>query len=142
MIYWFALYRFGEAAELRSIWRLEIQGRIKSSALSPKTTYQVYLIVQIANRAFGLHTFPTEMTIEIGKHKVQRRMYLCQHNIIEKRNVCGSSMRENGMLEIKLGEFYNHGDDEEEVKMSLREAKGVHPKGGLIVEGMEIRAQI
>ncbi|RVW97868.1 putative F-box protein PP2-B12 [Vitis vinifera] len=46
--------------------------------------------------------------------------------------------REDGWFEVELGEFYNDGGDEE-VKMSLREVKGVHLKGGLIVEGIEIR---
>ncbi|GKD38325.1 F-box protein PP2-B15-like protein, partial [Tanacetum coccineum] len=42
-------------------------------------------------------------------------------------------------LEIELGEFYNDGSSEKEVKMSLREVDGVRLKGGLLVEGIEIR---
>ena len=43
-------------------------------------------------------------------------------------------------MELELGDFFN-GDqgDDEEVKMSLREAKGYHLKGGLIIEGIEVR---
>ncbi|KAL9688688.1 hypothetical protein QQ045_033111 [Rhodiola kirilowii] len=156
--------RFTEAAELRTIWWLEIQGSIRSSELSPNITYRVYLIVQIANRAYGLDKLPSEMTIEVGKHKLQKSMYLSKHNF-ERRDrttavedVCNRSrtkisrfrnyeeqnqtrVREDGFIEIELGEFYNDGNNEQEIKMSLREVKGVHLKGGLIVEGMEIRAQ-
>ena len=46
--------------------------------------------------------------------------------------------REDGWLEIELGEFYSDGSDEE-VKVSLKEVKGEHLKGGLIVEGIELR---
>jgi hypothetical protein len=41
-------------------------------------------------------------------------------------------------LEIELGEFFS-GENDEEVKMSLMEVKGHHLKGGLIIEGIEIR---
>uniref|UniRef100_A0A7N0TFZ4 F-box domain-containing protein n=1 Tax=Kalanchoe fedtschenkoi TaxID=63787 RepID=A0A7N0TFZ4_KALFE len=157
--------RFPEVAELRTIWWLEIQGCLESSALSPDTTYRVYLIVQFANRTYGLDKLPSEMIIEAGKHKLETTIYLRSHNIErskepdaehvrnsnnatkvlrrrnheeQKPNPCA---REDGWMEIELGEFYNNGDDIQQVKMSLREVKGVHLKGGLIVEGMEIRAQ-
>ncbi|PWA65430.1 F-box domain, Phloem protein 2-like protein [Artemisia annua] len=45
----------------------------------------------------------------------------------------------DGWLEIEPGEFYNEGFGEKEVKMSLREVDGVHLKGGLLIEGIEIR---
>ena len=50
----------------------------------------------------------------------------------------GTREREDGWLEIELGEFYSDGSDEE-VKMSLKEVKGEHLKYGLIVEGIELR---
>lgn len=47
--------------------------------------------------------------------------------------------REDGWIEIELGSFYNDGGDGKEVEMCLKEVKGQHLKGGLIVEGIEIR---
>jgi hypothetical protein len=44
-----------------------------------------------------------------------------------------------GWLEIKLGEFFNGGEDDGEVEMSVLEVKGGNWKGGLIVQGIEIR---
>jgi hypothetical protein len=49
-----------------------------------------------------------------------------------------ASEREDGWLEIELGEFFS-GENDEEVKMSLMEVKGHHLKGGLIIEGIEVR---
>ncbi|KAJ6380337.1 hypothetical protein OIU76_016908 [Salix suchowensis] len=48
------------------------------------------------------------------------------------------SERDDGWLELELGEFFNGGNDDE-VKMSLMEVKGHHLKGGLIIEGIEVR---
>uniref|UniRef100_A0A7N2L8A3 Uncharacterized protein n=1 Tax=Quercus lobata TaxID=97700 RepID=A0A7N2L8A3_QUELO len=43
----------------------------------------------------------------------------------------GPGERKDGWIEIKLGYFYNDEGDEE--------VKGEHLKGGLIVEGIELR---
>ncbi|KAL5850991.1 hypothetical protein ACOSQ4_009004 [Xanthoceras sorbifolium] len=53
--------------------------------------------------------------------------------------------REDGWMEIELGEFFNGellggGDGaDQEVKMSFKEVKSYHLKGGLVVEGIEVR---
>ncbi|XP_062178222.1 putative F-box protein PP2-B12 [Alnus glutinosa] len=50
--------------------------------------------------------------------------------------------RGDGWLEIELGEFFNGGDDDDddgEMEMSVLEVKGGNWKGGLIVQGIEIR---
>ena len=47
--------------------------------------------------------------------------------------------RGDGWMEIELGDFFNGNQGDEEVKMSLREVKGQHLKGGLIIEGIEVR---
>lgn len=46
--------------------------------------------------------------------------------------------RHDQWLEIELGSFFNEGGDNE-VRMCLKEVKGVHLKGGLIVGGIEVR---
>ncbi|CAI0404911.1 unnamed protein product [Linum tenue] len=46
--------------------------------------------------------------------------------------------REDGWLELEIGDFFNR-EKSEEVKMGLKEVKGHHLKGGLIVHGIEIR---
>ncbi|KAI3885852.1 hypothetical protein MKX03_016014 [Papaver bracteatum] len=60
--------------------------------------------------------------------------------------------RDDGWMEIELGKFFSHGGggggggcdcggdgDGDEVKMSLLEVNGYHLKGGLVIEGIEIR---
>ncbi|MBA0852647.1 hypothetical protein Goshw_007987 [Gossypium schwendimanii] len=47
--------------------------------------------------------------------------------------------RGDGWLEIELGEFFNDGSIDGELEMSVMEVDGGHWKGGLIVQGMEIR---
>ena len=48
--------------------------------------------------------------------------------------------RGDGWLEMELGEFFNGGEDDDgEVEMSVLEVKGGNWKGGLIIQGIEIR---
>ncbi|KAI3796882.1 hypothetical protein L1987_39569 [Smallanthus sonchifolius] len=51
----------------------------------------------------------------------------------------GLKHREDGWLEIELGEFYTEKGQEGEVEMSVLEVKGGNWKGGLIIQGIEIR---
>ncbi|XP_021898947.1 F-box protein PP2-B15-like [Carica papaya] len=163
--------RFGEVAELRTICWLEIYGNIKIKMLSPRTHYTAYLIVKFANRAFGLDTLPSQVSVEVGnKIKSRSTVYLrCSRQESTKRvletimflnrvsalrsRVVGAGgdgggrgvvrEREDGWVEIELGRFFNGGgeeeEEEEEVKMCLKEVTGEHLKGGLIVEGIELR---
>ncbi|OMO98637.1 Phloem protein 2-like protein [Corchorus capsularis] len=48
------------------------------------------------------------------------------------------SEREDGWMEVELGEIFS-GENDEEVKMGLMEVKGCHLKGGLVIEGTEVR---
>ena len=50
-------------AELRTTCWLEIHGKIKTKILSPNTKYGAYLIMKISNRAYGLDSIPSEMSI-------------------------------------------------------------------------------
>ncbi|XP_057962747.1 F-box protein PP2-B15-like [Malania oleifera] len=152
--------RFAEVAELRTVWWLEIIGKINTRMLSPNTKYGAYLIVQFANHAYGLDSLPSEVSLQVGNYKSQGTIYLrpqkCKKHSLEQvyysnrigvlRSRVSTSGeerspkdREDGWVEIELGEFYNGGERDEEVNMSLKEIKGVHLKGGLVVEGIEIR---
>ncbi|KAK8651542.1 hypothetical protein V6N13_141141 [Hibiscus sabdariffa] len=158
----FPTSRFHEAVELRTIWWLEIQGKINSRMLSPNTTYESYLIVKFVDRAYGLDLLPSKVSVQVGDVKSEGNVYLRQYEskkqcletiwfsnrielvvrwmafrgITEERVPC---KREDGWVEIELGSFYNHGGDDLEVKMSLKEVNGTHLKGGLVVEGIEVR---
>ncbi|KAF7817942.1 F-box protein PP2-B15-like [Senna tora] len=133
--------RFAQVAELRTISWLEIRGSIHTHALSPRTIYGAYLIVKIADRAYGLDSLPSEVSVEVGNFKSKATVYvrspLKQASKGNEEVACRN--REDEWLEIELGSFFNEGEDNSQVRMCLKEVKGVHLKAGLIVEGIEIR---
>ncbi|KAL6964705.1 hypothetical protein U1Q18_035763 [Sarracenia purpurea var. burkii] len=151
--------RFGEVAELITISWLEIQGKINTLLLSPNTTYGAYLVVDFADRAYGLDSLPSEVSVEVGNYHRRGSIYLRpfeRSRILDRiegqsrrrEAVKGEGsggvrleVREDGWSEIELGEFFNGGDgsEREVLKMSLKEVKGGHLKGGLLVEGIELR---
>ncbi|KAJ8529567.1 hypothetical protein K7X08_036402 [Anisodus acutangulus] len=112
-IFWFA-----EVAELKMICRLEIEGKMKTRELSPNTAYGAYLLMKISDGSLGIEMLKTRV------NKGDERM---PHE------------REDGWLEIELGEFFNGGNGDEEITMTLMEVKGYHVKGGLVIEGIELR---
>lgn len=125
----FFFSRFSSVAVLRATDWLEIRGSIKSQKLTPNTKYGAYLILKISDRAYGLDSMPSELTLEMGNQQQQKRKKLVEGVLSE---------REDGWMEIELGEFFN-GENYEVVKMSLMEVKGCHLKGGLVIEGIELR---
>ncbi|XP_059439734.1 putative F-box protein PP2-B12 [Corylus avellana] len=64
----------------------------------------------------------------------------CRPRVKEEDGECPKE-RGDGWLEMELGEFFNGGEDDDdgEVEMSVLEVKGGNWKGGLIVQGIEIR---
>ncbi|KAK1440437.1 hypothetical protein QVD17_06264 [Tagetes erecta] len=150
--------RFAEVIELKTISNLEIEGTIDTQDLSPNTTYGAYLIIKVSDHAFGLDSIPSETTISKDESSVTNTAFLCpldeqkqqleslffmnRRRMMEKRVVKGDarrpSKRGDGWMEVELGEFIV-GDKCEMVKMSLKEVKGHQLKGGLIIEGIEMR---
>ncbi|XP_071691220.1 putative F-box protein PP2-B12 [Rutidosis leptorrhynchoides] len=51
----------------------------------------------------------------------------------------GPKQREDGWMEIELGEYYIKKGEEGELEMSMTEVKGGNWKGGLVIQGIEIR---
>ncbi|KAM7274362.1 hypothetical protein ACFE04_029026 [Oxalis oulophora] len=168
-LYWtwksFSQSRFKEVVELRTICWLEINAKIKTKMLSPKTYYSAYLIVKFATRAYGLDNLPSQVSLQVGdtlkskgsvyltcdkskKPQVEDYFYYYNNNRVEalrwrkdidRGNVGVACDRGDGWYEIKMGSFYNDDGDDKEVKMELKEVTGEHLKGGLIVEGIELR---
>nr|GLL26549.1 F-box protein PP2-B13-like isoform X1 [Ipomoea trifida] len=58
--------RFAEVAELKTICRLEIQGKIRTETLSPNTKYGAYMVMKMTDGAFGLDAIPCEMSVAVG----------------------------------------------------------------------------
>ncbi|KAI3975525.1 hypothetical protein MKX01_038794 [Papaver californicum] len=166
--------RLSEVIVLRSITNLKIYGKIKTSILSPETTYAAYLIVKFEEWAYGLDSIPSELLLGENdgnssnkgiaylsrandKKKQQmkqlffaNRMQMMRSKVIMEEDQ-GNEIRvlrdrNDGWMEIELGEFYisndRKNDQNKEVKMSSREVKGGQLKGGLIVQGIEVRSRL
>ncbi|KAE8684088.1 Tetratricopeptide repeat-like superfamily protein [Hibiscus syriacus] len=69
-LYWswipMAESRFSRVAVLRTTDWLEVRGSIRTQMLSPNTSYGVYLVMQVSERAYGLDLMPLEMRLEVG----------------------------------------------------------------------------
>ncbi|PKI47308.1 hypothetical protein CRG98_032283 [Punica granatum] len=154
--------RFQEVVELKTGNWIEIEGKIRTGDLSPNTPYGAYLIMKVMSRAYGLDLMPSETSIGIGNRvacahlawlqspSCQKQEMECQiygHGVemlrkeVEEGEVRVPSERGDGWMEIELGQFFTGGPEEstKEVKMSLKEVKGYQLKGGLVIEGIEIR---
>lgn len=102
--------------------------------------------MNISRRAYGLDTKPSEVSVEVLDRVSSGMAYICTQDIKKQKMDCYGCIqreqfpneREDGWMEIKLGEFFT-GEDDEEVKMSLMEVKGYQLKGGLVIEGIEVR---
>ncbi|KAI4301742.1 hypothetical protein L6164_034989 [Bauhinia variegata] len=151
--------RFPVAAELRTVSWLEIIGKIRTGILTENTLYGAYLIIKVSHRAYGLDSAASKVSVEVGNRVQSGRAYVCHKdenrqkmesllygNRIEmmgmgdRGNQRVPSKRDDGWMEIELGEFFS-GEADEEVKMSLMEV-GYQLKGGLIVEGIEVRPKL
>ncbi|KAF8038853.1 hypothetical protein BT93_B1415 [Corymbia citriodora subsp. variegata] len=143
--------RFQEVAELRTTHWLEIEGQMPTAMLSPNTLYEAYLIMKISHRAYGLDVMPSQASIELQNQVVFTSTAILQKGHQESRNrrrpgVEGEAKvpmeREDGWMEVEVGEFFNGGGgghNREVVKVSFKEVKGYQLKGGLVIEGIEVR---
>ena len=138
---------------------LEIQGKIRTRNLTPNTSYGAYLIMRVSHRVYGLDSAPSEVSLEVANRVQGGKAYLWQkdenkltketlfhrnqrgvlgnHTLIQDQGIQVPSEREDGWMEIEVGEFFS-GEGDEEVKMSVMEV-GYQLKGGLVVEGIEVR---
>ncbi|XP_004289213.1 PREDICTED: F-box protein PP2-B11-like [Fragaria vesca subsp. vesca] len=154
--------RFGEVAELVDFLWLEITGKIATWILSPSTLYKAYLVFKLTEQAYGFRgqpvkvkvkksykLNPTTVGIEANEQFVvldrekKRHYWQCilgmqawQPREIDEAPY--PKQRKDGWLEIELGEFC-YERDEELLKMSCKENSCGAFKGGLIVQGIEIR---
>lgn len=150
--------RFSLVAELRTVNWLEIEGKMRTSALTPNTSYGAYLVMKVSHRAYGLDSAPSEVSITKGKIIKRGKAYLCnkdenkcnmetlfygnrRNRMVQEQedgeNVGVPCKREDGWMEIEIGEFFS-GEDDEEIQMSVAEV-GHQLKGGLVLEGIEVR---
>ncbi|KAA8548446.1 hypothetical protein F0562_000130 [Nyssa sinensis] len=120
---------------------------METQMLSLNTTYAAYLVFKIAERSFGLHSVNAYVRLLREVDQVQAEdeaITVCLKSETSRRALRQHSgqlpkERNDGWMEIEMGEFFNDQGDAGEVEMRLIEIKGLWGKSGLIVEGMELR---
>ncbi|KAD5960443.1 hypothetical protein E3N88_11915 [Mikania micrantha] len=134
--------RFEEVAILRAVWWLDIYGKLSSVMLSPNTTYAAYLVFRIRNSS--RLSVPAKTILDFGGIRTETINVFLQRPELwmgapAPAPAPAPAMRNDGWMDIKLGEFYYHDGDEGEVGMMFQEPDNYGCKHGLIVEGIEIR---
>ncbi|MBA0841912.1 hypothetical protein Goarm_001766 [Gossypium armourianum] len=144
--------RFEEVPELLSVCWLEIRGKISISRLSPMTLYKAYLVFKVHD-VYGFDYYPVNLSVGlVGTDGSMRTAYLDPEHEPERdripidlqptpNDVQFPMARVDGWLEVEMGEFFNEGCmNAGELEMSALEIEGGNWKGGLIFQGIEIRA--
>ncbi|KAF8023661.1 hypothetical protein BT93_F0991 [Corymbia citriodora subsp. variegata] len=150
--------KFAEVAELIEIRCLEIRGTISSRMLSPRTLYAAHLVYKFTQLFNGFEIRGFEVGAgfagdEVGKR--EREVFLSRFkrsNVSAPRRRCGivplapdegdesyPKERQDGWLEIELGEFLTKDGQDGEVEMSVVDTRNNRRMIGLVVEGIEIR---
>ncbi|PKI55509.1 hypothetical protein CRG98_024121 [Punica granatum] len=134
--------RFPEVAELINVCWFEIWARFDVRILSLSTLYAAYLVFKFNPDSDGFENLP----IEVGVHHVDgetimnRTVYL-DHDLelLQEGTDIYPKEREDGWLEIKLGEFPCNDGYDGEMRVNLMQVDYGCWKNGLIIEGIEIR---
>ncbi|URE33342.1 F-box protein [Musa troglodytarum] len=111
--------RFGEVAELVSVCWFDIGGSINSGLLSKKTWYTVYIVFELASDVYGLNAAPQKVSISLGTYSSDRFITLQQDDDDdddkeEEEEKGKKKLRDDGWMEIELGDFYNDEGDQGE----------------------------
>ncbi|GAU20601.1 hypothetical protein TSUD_33370 [Trifolium subterraneum] len=120
--------RFPEVAQLRAVCWLEIRGMINAIVLSPNTQYAAYAVFKlIESRGFQDHVVELSVGVE-GDHN-STRVVCFDPNVEGTRHprvegLQRPSVRNDGWMEIEMGEFFNSGIENEEVQMNIMGMKG------------------
>ncbi|XP_057467514.1 F-box protein PP2-B1-like, partial [Actinidia eriantha] len=143
--------RFSEVAQLSHVFWLEIGAKMSTRMLSPKTTYVAYLVFKDIPEEFsGFNGVPIKASVGyVGKEGVgarhERVVYLESNNSllfpvqIQDQLPYG---REDGWMEIKMGEIFIDLADDGKVEMLFKEVERLGPKSGLIIQGIELRPKM
>ncbi|XP_065023408.1 F-box protein PP2-B11-like [Musa acuminata AAA Group] len=140
--------RFGEVTELVSVCWLEMTGSIDSGLLSKKTWYTAYMVFKLASGAYGLNSPPQKVSVSLGTYSSDSFITLQQDDDDddddqEEEDEKGKrNLRDDGWMEIELGDFYNDEGDKGEVSIHLRQYEALHFKHGLLIDGLEFRPKI
>ncbi|XP_022760856.1 F-box protein PP2-B10-like [Durio zibethinus] len=129
--------RFSEVAKLKNVGMLDVKGKARLKILSSRTNYAAYLVFKIVRDRYGFRHTPVELRVAIegtGSGEVRTVILDPRPNAPHL-----AREREDGWMEIEMGEFFNECGDDRMVECNLREVHDNQPKRGLIIEGIELR---
>lgn len=133
------LQRFGECAELLSVYYLKVSRLITPKDLPvPSTSYTAYLVYKLADSTLGLkNTVQTASTLDFDSTIPTNEVSLHPKAPGDGRadGVTYPVTRVDGWLELRLGEFFS----EKPVTVQLLREDPHKRMSGLIIDGMEIR---
>ncbi|XP_047080207.1 F-box protein PP2-B11-like [Lolium rigidum] len=116
--------------------------RNNSTLLSRNLAYAAYMVFKLADDGFNQLDFPFQeasISISVRASNSTRRVRL--EGYMEEDGDDGVPHKDDGWMEVELGEFYNEEGDGGKVSASLMETKGEIWKNGLVLWGIEIRAK-
>ncbi|XP_009412445.2 F-box protein PP2-B10 [Musa acuminata AAA Group] len=150
--------RFAKVAELLSVCWLHIRGSMNCRLLSRRTRYVVCIVFKLTPGSHGLGDPPQKASVKLGSYASESFIRLQpddddddddeseEEGEEEKAAVEGEDaktrLREDGWMEMELGDFYTEEGDDGNVEVNLRETEGLNWKRGLIVQGLEFRPKI
>ncbi|KAG2261629.1 hypothetical protein Bca52824_068708 [Brassica carinata] len=133
--------RFKRVAELLNVCWFEIRGRVNTRVLSLRTRYSAYLVYKKADHCYGFDDVAIEARVGVVGHEASTRSICFEMDDEGEMGWIYPKEREDGWMEIELGEFFTGGDtmDSHEIEMSALETRELGWKRGLIIQGIEIR---
>lgn len=158
----FSSNRFSEVAELNVVSWLEISGKIDTQLLSPNTNYAAYFVFKFNRQNYGFENLPVEVSLGFGCRgggahtvfmdpdgKIREQIQLIQQKhahlvrIVREKKLDIArqlpSEREDGWMEVEMGQFFRGSDGSGDVSVKLMEVKKLNPKSGLVIQGIEFR---
>ncbi|MQL91853.1 hypothetical protein Taro_024469, partial [Colocasia esculenta] len=132
---WHEDARSAQVAEMINVCWLDIQGNLMIQDLSIATLYTVSLIYKLNSENKGLEG-PIRSSVTHGRRSSQRRVCMQRQSNWSNEEPRG---RPDGWMELKLGEFTVQSGENETVYFGVKETERLNWKGGLVIEGIEVR---
>ncbi|XP_055822101.1 F-box protein PP2-B10-like [Solanum dulcamara] len=135
--------RFSEVANLQFVCWLDMRGKIETRLLSKRTNYVVYLVFKLADGFYGLETANAVVRFVDcqSDNEAEERASVVNLSRQEGPGENRSKRRDDGWMEIEMGNFFNDAGEDGDVEARLMEIRRLVSKGGLIVQGIEFRPE-
>ncbi|XP_010514002.1 PREDICTED: F-box protein PP2-B10-like [Camelina sativa] len=143
--------RFEKVAELVFVCWFDFRGRANSGVLSPRTRYSAYIVFKKGDEFYGFTNKAIKAVVGIvGQEPSRRDICFDYDDDVDARFPRGErgmrhlvkpEERNDGWMEIELGEFFNEGGlvNSDDIEMGVLETSRLDGKYGLIIQGIEIR---